>query len=75
MKFQLKQTTTRNIGLLVKSTFSLFLFMIGLSKIAEFGDQSTVLFLTLIWCYIFLTHFRFNPRLIYQNKHGDIEEY
>lgn len=75
MKFQLKQTAIRNIGLLVKSTFSIMLFMIGTKTITNHNDPTTTLFLTLIWCYIFLTKFRFNPVLIFKDKRGNIEEY
>lgn len=76
MKFMIKETLERNIGLLVKSTFSIMLFMIGTKTITNHNDPTTTLFLTLIWCYVFLVHFRFIPKLIYRNDKGDRwEEY
>ena len=74
-RFLWKKTLLVNIGLLVKGVFNLVLFVIGLKAIVIFEDPLMVLFLILIWCYIFLTHFRFNPRLIFENKKGEREEY
>lgn len=76
--FSLKKTLLRNIGLLIKFVFQIILFVIGLKAITNytnpFTDQFVVLFLTLVWCFIFLTHFRFNPRLIFVDKKGYVRE-
>ena len=74
MKFGFKKTLIRNIGLLVRSTFKIILFIIGLNTIADSQDQTTTLFLCLIWLYIFLVNFKFNPRLIFDTKNGEVEE-
>ena len=74
-KFSLKETIRRNIGFILKSLSSIMLFIIGIIAIDKSIDQFVALFLTLIWCYIFFTHLKFRPRIIYKNKKGDILEY
>jgi len=64
--FMLKETVLRNIGLLIKTSFVLLLFGIGLNSIGNFEDATTILFMTLIWCYIFLVRFRFNLAVIFK---------
>lgn len=71
-KFSLKKTLLHNIGLLAKTSFTIVLFIIGLNVIVETPDFTTHLFLTLIWCYMFIKGFRFSPSIIYVNKKGQI---
>lgn len=63
--FMIKETLLRNLGLVIKTSFVVILFCIGLGAINNAPDQLTILFMTLIWCYIFLCKFRFNPALIF----------
>lgn len=75
-KFSIKDTIIRNLGLLIKFTFQVILFMIGLNVITTNNDQTFKLFLTLIWCFLYFAHIKFNPTIIYKNKKGDrTEEY
>lgn len=66
--FMVKETILRNLGLVIKTTFSIILFYIGLRAITNTTDPTTILFLTLIWCYIFLVRFRFRATLIFKQE-------
>ena len=73
-RLAIKLTLIKNIGLLVRFTFQIILFTIGIKTIAAQLDQTIVLFLTLIWCYVFMAHLRFRPTLVFINRKGQTFE-
>lgn len=78
--FSLKETLRRNIGYILRGLSRIVLFYIGLRSITIYTNpmmnQFTILFLTLIWCYIFLQTLRIrSPVIVYKNVKGDTIEY
>lgn len=74
-KFSFKETLKRNWGLLIRYISAIILFLFGIGAISKSPDGTTVLFLTLGWCYVFFKELKFFPRVIYKDEKGNLIQY